>query len=66
MTRARKNGLKWEGQYRFGGYWFTVKRRDGRPSLFASAMAARDAARKAQPDMSSNVQREIERNFNLA
>lgn len=66
MTRARKNGLKWEGQYRFGGYWFTVKRRSGSASLFASAEAARAAAVKAMPDMTSNVQREIERNFNLA
>lgn len=66
MTRARKNGLKWEGQYRFGGYWFTVKRRSGAPSLFSSAETARAAAAKAQPNMSSNVQRETERNFNLA
>jgi len=66
MTRARKNGLKWEGQFRFGGYWFTVKRRSGAASLFASADAARTAAAKAMPDTSSNVQREIERNFNLA
>jgi hypothetical protein len=65
MTRARKRGLKWEGQYRFGGYWFTVKRR-GVVSLFGSAEAARTAAAKEMPDTSSNVQREIEQNFNLA
>jgi hypothetical protein len=66
MTRARKHGLKWEGQYRWGGYWFTVKRRSGTPSLFCSAEAARAAADKAQPHTASNRQREIEHRFNLA
>jgi hypothetical protein len=65
MTRARKSGLKWEGQYRFGGYWFTVKRRNDTPSLFGSAATARAAAAKQMPSVTSNVQREIERNFNL-
>ena len=47
-VRATKRGTRWEGQFRFGGYWFFVKR-GGRAVTFASADAARRAAEKAMP-----------------
>ena len=42
-VRARKRGSRWEGQFRFGGYWFPVKRQE-QVLTYASADAARAAA----------------------
>lgn len=43
-VRARKVGMKWRGQYNFGGAWFPVKR-SFRVVTFGTAEAARAAAR---------------------
>ena len=47
-SRARKRGSRWEGQFRFGGYWFPVKR-SSRIVTYSSAIAARAAAIAAHP-----------------
>lgn len=48
MVRSRKRGDRFEGQFQFGTYWFSVKRR-GRVVTFATPDAARKAAAKAAP-----------------
>jgi hypothetical protein len=52
-TRARKRGSRWQGQFRFGGYWFALKRH-GRLVTFHSAKAARTAAAEAVPAIASH------------
>lgn len=47
-VKARKTGARWTGYFRFGTYWFPVKRR-GQVATYASAETARSAALKAAP-----------------
>lgn len=51
VTRAKKVGTKWKGQYRFGSYWFDATR-GGRVLHFGSQEAARAAAAKCAPSRS--------------
>lgn len=50
MTQVRsvKRGNRFEGQFQFGSYWFSVKSHD-RVVTYATATAAREAAAKARP-----------------